>query len=350
MSSANPILDDSEGGVTHPRRGPSGVVLAALFATALWSSVPRVIHASREAIERWPLSYEQRREQALGAFYESVQRIRVELPPDETVGISLRDSRLDAGAAVFANYYLYPHPTRFYESLDQYRARVLDDPTQPTTLVRIDTERTAEARLMTYLGVRQEEVAEAPVVRDPKPSAEAHRELIVPFAVAIDGQPGNTYLTEGVLVSDVDTVVTLTFFPGSVSKTFALRAHEPLILRDAVYTIVSRLDAGWLRVAAPVPIRAAFWFVNRGRRHAVPLPLFEKLPPSPQRVAGGEKLWILNPADRAIDVDVSGKPQHVEPHALATLGPTPQVSIASSQPFLAFSARKENGREIFQWP
>jgi hypothetical protein len=267
----------------------------------------------------------------------------------------MRDPKRDAGAAVFANYYLYPHRTRFYPSLDDYRRTVLDDPAQAKRLVRVDASRTAEARLMTYLGIREEELAETPVVRDPKPSAEAHRELIVPIAVAIDGQPGNAYLTEGVIVSDVDTAVTLTFFPGGASKTFALRAREPLVLRDVVYTITSRLDAGWLRLTAPVPVRAGFWFVNRGAKHAVPLPLFERLPASPQRVAGGEKLWILNPADHAIDVDVSGTRQRIEPHALATFGAAPQSSIAPNsivgdQPFLAFSTRKENGREIFQWP
>ncbi|HKR65561.1 MAG TPA: hypothetical protein VJZ00_17660 [Thermoanaerobaculia bacterium] len=324
----------------------SRVVLAILFAAAAWTSLPRMTRASIDAFHLARLPYEQRRD----SFCHSIQRIRAQLHDGEMVGISMRDPSRDAGAAVFANYYLYPHPTRFYRSLDDYRRTVIDNPSQPKKFVRLDLGRTHDARLMTYLEIRAEEVAESPVVRNPKPSADAHRELVVPMALALDGQPGNAYLTEGVLESDADAQVTLTFFPSGESKTFALRAHEPLILRDVVYTITSRLDAGWLHMTSSTPARAAFWFVNRRLKHAVPLQLFEQMPSSPQHVTGGEKLFVLNPADHAIEVDVNGEARSIAAHALATLASAPQNTITANEPFLAFSTRKENGREILQWP
>jgi len=324
-------------------------VIAILFATALWTSLPRMFQASMDATRQMPHGYEHRRAQVLGPFHVSVQRIRATLRDGEAVGISLAQPERDMGAAVFANYELYPHPTRFYASLDDYR-RDAHDPLQPKKLVRIDLGRTGEARLLSYLDVRHEEVSASPVIRELNASAEAHREWIVPMALAIDGAPGNAYLTDGVLVSDADTTATVTFFPSNESKTFALRAREPLIVRDVVYAITSRLEVGWLRVTSPVPLGAGFWFVNRGAKHAVQLPLFSRVPQSPQRVAGGKKLWILNPSDRAITVVVNGAPLPIAPRALATLGSAAENVITSSEPFLAFSARTENEREIFQWP
>jgi hypothetical protein len=328
----------------------SRAVVGILFAAALWSSVPRMTRLALDATRFFPLSPELRMERALGSYYTSILRIRAHLRPEEPVGLSTRLLERDIDGAIFANYYLSPNPTRLYATLDDWRTTVLIDPLQPKKLVRIDLGRTPEARLMTYLDIRAEEVSETRVVRDPKPGSVAFRECVVPIALAIDGQPGNAWVTEGVIVSDVDATATLTFFPGGESKTFALRARQPLILGDAVYAVASRLDIGWLRVGATAPVRAGFWYVNRGLAHAVSLPLFDGIPTLPQRVAGGEKLWILNPADRAVDVVVNGERHVVDAHALAALASAEHNVIAGEQPVLAFSARKQNGREMFQWP
>lgn len=325
-------------------------VVGILFAAALWTSVPRMTRLALDAAKFFPLSHEQRMSRALGSYYTSILRIRVHLREEEPVGLSPRVVERDLNGLIFANYYLSPHPTRYYESLDAYRGTVLTDPSQPKKLVRMDLSRTPEARLMTYLDIREEEVSETRVVRDPKPGAAAFREFVVPIALAIDGQPGNAWVTEGVIVSEVDATATLTFFPGGEAKTFALRARQPLILGDAVYAVASRLDVGWLRLTATAPMRAAFWYVNRGLAHAVSLPLLDKMPPLPQRVAGGERVWILNPADHAVEVVVNGKRHVVDAHALAALASAEHNEIRGQQPVLAFSARKQNGRELFQWP
>ena len=329
---------------------PRHAVVAILFAAALWTSLPRMTRLVLDAARLVPLSYEQRRERVIGPYYASIQRIWSRLGVREPIGLSMRDAERDVGGLVFANYYLYPRATRYYENLDAYRKTVLVDPTQPERLVRIDLGRTPEARLMTYLDIRHEEVSESRVVRDPRPGAEAFREFVVPIALAIDGQPGSAWLTEGVIVSDVDASVTLTFLPGGESKTFALRAREPLILGDVVYAIASRLDTGWIRVSATSPVRAGFWFVNRGLRHAVPLPLFASMPPFPQQVAGGEKLWVLNPSDHAVSISANGESRLIDAHALAALASAAQNEITADQPVLAFSADKIDGRERFHWP
>jgi len=325
-------------------------VVGILFAAALWTSLPRMTRLALDAAKFAPLSPEQRLERVFGAYYTSILRIRSQLREEEPVGLSARDMERDNNGVVFANYYLYPRPTRYYESLDVWRSTVLIDPSQPKKLVRMDLSRTPEARLMTYLDVRAEEVAETRVVRDPKPGAAALREFVVPIVLAIDGQPGNSWLTQGVVVSEMDAAATLTFYPSGEAKTFMLRARQPLMLDDAVYAIASRLDIGWLRLTATAPVRAAFWYVNRGLAHAVPLPLFDRIPPLPQRVAGGERLWVLNPADHAVDIVVNGERHVIDAHALASLASAEHNEVAGHGQVLAFSARKENGREIFQWP
>lgn len=325
-------------------------IVGILFAAALWTSLPGMTRLAIDAVSFFPLSPEERLERVFGSYYTSILRIRSQLRPEEPVALSTRLVERDINGVIFANYYLYPRPTRLYASLDGYRTTVLSDPSQPKKLVRMDLGRTPEARLMTYLDVRHEEVSETRVVRDPKPGTAAFRECIVPIALAIDGQPGNAWLTEGVIVSDEDASVTLTFFPGGDAKTFVLRARQPLILGDPVYAIASRLDVGWLRLTATAPVRAGFWYVNRGLAHAVSLPLLDRMPPLPQRVAGGERLWILNPADHAVDVVVNGERHVIDAHALAALASREHNEIAGDQPVLAFSARKTNGREIFQWP
>jgi hypothetical protein len=78
-------------------------VVGILFATALWTSLPRMTHASLEAISLLRLPYEQRRGRMLGPFYLSIQSIRAELRENETVGISMRDPERDAGIAVLSS-------------------------------------------------------------------------------------------------------------------------------------------------------------------------------------------------------------------------------------------------------
>jgi len=325
-------------------------VVGILFAAALWTSLPRMTRLALDAAKFARLAPEERMERVFGSYYTSILRIRSQLRADEPVGLSARLVERDINGVVFANYYLYPHPTRYYGSLDEYRSTVISDPSQPKRIVRMDLSRTPEARLMTYLDIRREEMSETRVVRDPKPGAGAFRECIVPIVLAIDGQPGNAWVTEGVIVSEVDAAVTMTFFPGGESKTIALRARQPLFLGDVVYAVASRLDVGWLRLTATAPVRAGFWYVNRGLAHAVSLPLVEAMPPLPQRVAGGERLWVLNPADRAVEVVVNGERHAIDAHALAVLASAEHNEVAGEGPVLAFSARKENGREIFQWP
>lgn len=325
-------------------------IVAILFASALWTSLPRMIRSAREAIylALWP--YEARRVRVLGPFYRTLHRARTQLGANEIAGISMRDVERDITNGVFASYYLYPRRTKLFGSLDDYRVMALVDPSHPKRLLRIDTARDADVRLMTYNEVRHEEALASPLVHDGKPGGVAFQEAIVPMALAIDGQPGNAYLTDGVLVSEVDATATITFFPSGESETFELRARQPLVVRDVVYAIAKRLDAGWLGVSATAPVRASFWFVNRGLKHAVSLPLYAQLPPFPQRVAGGERFWVLNPNEVAAVVHVNDVGHLVAPHALVQLPARAENEVSADRPVLAFSASKTKGRERFHWP
>lgn len=326
------------------------LVLPLLLVTALWTSFPRMIELVRQSVTLLPLAYSARRDRVLGSFYPAIRRIRAEVGEDEGIGLSVRELNRDINAAIFANYYLYPRRTRLYATLDDYRTTIYSDPAQPVRFVRIDTRRTEEPRLMSYLQIRAEEVEDEPLVHDAKAGAARVSDFVVPMVLAVDGQPGNAWVTQAVFFAEVDTGATLTLYPSGETKTIALRAHQPLLLRDVVYGITSRLDSGWLHVKTTAPVRASFWFVNRGRRHAVRMPLLEALASAPQHVAGGEKLFVLNESADAANAMINGERRTISPHGFLALPSARTNVVEADHPFLAFSVSRERQREFFNWP
>lgn len=87
------------------------LLIAALFACALWSSGRDYVQLVRDSWAMFRLPYEERRERVLGGDYAAMRTFAQELPRDARVAIVLRrPSDIDRG--IFLNYYLYPRTTR----------------------------------------------------------------------------------------------------------------------------------------------------------------------------------------------------------------------------------------------
>jgi hypothetical protein len=89
------------------------LLIAALFACALWTSARDYAQLVRESWAMFRLPYEERRERALGGDYAVMRRLASEIPRDAHVAIVLRQPR-DIDRAIFLNYYLYPRKSRIF--------------------------------------------------------------------------------------------------------------------------------------------------------------------------------------------------------------------------------------------
>lgn len=323
---------------------PETLIVAALLVSAAAFSFPELGRLTRLAWDLAPLPYAERRERLMD-YYASMRAARRQLPESERVAIVLARPE-ELGRGVFIHYYLYPRPARLYQGLEDYR-RTLDPPPEKT-LLYVDGRRPEIARLMSYGEIRREQRGDA-IVRDPRPSAEAHRAFLVPLVASVDGAPPDSYTTEALLMSDVPGEITLTLMPAGQRKTFAI--DRPLRFVDLVDQSFGTMTQGWLRVTSSVPVRSAFWFVNRGARKAAPLPSIERLPPLPLRVRGGERLWVLNAGDHPAVVDVNGTAVTLEPHGLWSGPASPENTIAGEAPVFAFASTKlRDGNTAFFWP
>jgi hypothetical protein len=185
------------------------------------------------------------------------------------------------------------------------------------------------------------------IVKEPQASSEAHREFIVPIVAALQG--GDGYATEAIVEAEHDTRVTFTLMPSGAMKTHAVRAREPLILNDVVHESFGVMTTGWLRVRSEQPVRAAFWFVNRGRAVAASVPVITEVPSLPQRIAGGEKLWVLNPWPGATKVRVNGREVVIEGGALRQFGTEAMNEVEGA--VVAFTSMKmPDGNTVFGTP
>lgn len=296
----------------------------SVFLAAALFSLPGAVRLAQRTYALAALPYEERRARVLDESYSSLRAQERMLPPGDLSVLLLGPHAIDRG--IFINYHLYPRASHLY-----FDAIPADAPRRPLLV----TEAHGEVRRT--------------IVKEPRASSDAHRQLLVPLVAAIQG--GDGYMTEGVLESDRDTSVTLTLMPGGKSRTYALQAHEPLILTDLVHDAFGAMTTGWLRIHASEPVRAAFWFVNRGRAAAAPLELFADLPPLPHRFAGGEKLWIVNPSTTAVTARVNGHDELVEGGALRMLGGGERLQVDASAPLLSFTSSKESdGNTRFVWP
>jgi hypothetical protein len=306
------------GSFLSPKRRPVAVFLgAALF------SLPGAVRLAQRTIELAPFSHEERRVRELGEKYVSMRALEKTLPPGDVNVLLVGANAIDRG--IFVNYYFYPRASHLYFEM----------PAQTARLPLLVTE--AEGPL------RQT------IVKDPRATSKPHRQLIVPFVAALQGEDG--YATEAILETARDTRVTLTVMPAGAVKTYTVRPGEPLILNDVAYELAEEMTTGWLRVRSEEPVRAAFWFVNRARVVATPLPLVTELPPLPQRFAGGEKLWVLNPGTSAVTARVNGREEAIDAGVLRMFSAEPLNEVDAGQPLISFTSTKiGDGSTTFLWP
>lgn len=302
---------------------PKNKALAVFLGAALFS-LPGMVRLAQQTIELAPLPYEQRRARELGDFYTSLQTLEKALPPGDVNVFLMGPNAIDRG--IFVNYYLYPRASHLY-----FGEMPANAPRHPLLV----TEATGPVRRT--------------IVKDARVSSRAYRELIVPIVTALQG--GDGYATEGIVEAERDTRVTLTLMPSGATKTYAVRAHEPLLLNDLVHESFGVMTTGWLRVRSDEPVRAAFWFVNRGRAVAAPVPLVTDLPPLPHRFAGGEKLWVLNPAATAVTARVNGREEVIDGGALRMFDAQELNEIDAGEPLYSFTSTKtSDGNSSFIWP
>jgi hypothetical protein len=290
---------------------------AALFA------LPGAVRLAQRTIELAPFTHEERRARELGEKYVSMRALETTLPPGDVNVLLIGPNAIDRG--IFVNYYFYPRASHLYFEM----------PAQTPRRPLLVTE--AEGPLRRT------------IVKDPRASFGPHREMIVPFVAALQG--GDGYATEAILEAARDTRVTLTLMPAGTTKTYAVQPGRPLILNDVVHDIAGSMTTGWLRVRSEEPVRAAFWFVNRARVIAAPLPLITEMPPLPHRFAGGEKLWVLNPGTSAVTARVNGREEAIDGGELRMFFAESANEVDAGQPLLSFTSTKTaEGNTSFLWP
>jgi hypothetical protein len=296
---------------------------AAVFLGAAVFALPGAVRLAQRTIELAPFSPEERRVRELGEKYVSMRGLEKTLPPGDVNVLLVGPNAIDRG--IFVNYYFYPRASHLYFEMP------------------------AQAPRRPLLVTEAEGPLRRTIVKDPRASSNAHREMIVPFVAALQG--GDGYATEAVIEAARDTRVTLTLMPAGAAKTYTVRSGVPLILNDVAYEISGAMTTGWLRVRSEEPVRAAFWLVNRARVVAAPLPLITEMPPLPHRFASAEKLWVLNPGTAAVTARVNGREETIDAGALRMFFAESVNEVDAGQPLLSFTSTKTaDGNTSFLWP
>jgi hypothetical protein len=213
------------------------------------------------------------------------------------------------------DYYVYPRPTKLYADLTAYRL----DAQHPRTIVYV----TDRARLMPYEAIRAEQMTGFIAVPHYAP---AGTHFLVPLVTSTDGYPPAVYTTEAWLRAPRATV-RMTLWPRGIVKTLTIGGASFV---DLVQQCFGVLESGWLEVESDAPLEASFAFVNRGTRKAAPLRTVPMPAAGTWRVAGGERLWII------------------DDHALVSRAATFPVEVRATY---AFGTRKlPDGNTEFIWP
>jgi hypothetical protein len=323
-------------------------IVAILILTCLWQVFPDARRLTMLSARVARLPRDARRAVVLGEFWPAVRDLDRRVAPGAPVAIVMRHLT-DVDRGTFVAYYLYPRVCRYYFGIDQYQYDTR--PTRAAAIAYLDLERSERVRLMTYDEVRAEEFGRKEVVASPAATSAPSRDFVVPMVASIDGPPPDVYKTEAVLLADEETTVVLTLQPTGTTKTLALHAKQPLVLRDLVHDSFGRLDAGWLHVQAATPIRGGFWFVNAGTSAAAPVPLLGMPRPMRQTVRGGDTLWLANTADAFTTVRVNGAAVVLPPRALQSMHAEAESTIDGAQAVIAFATNKlPHGGTAFHWP
>lgn len=324
----------------------AAVVGALLILSSLPAWRPQ-LELTREALALARRPYEERRAHFNGPFWRSIAEVRRRMARQNPLPVLLRRGH-DFDRALFLSYYVYPQITRYFFSLDHYRAAAPAPPETP--LAYIDVERLDAVRVMTYPEIRAEQAAAEPFVPPPLSTMVTH-EAILPFAVSFDGRPPDSYVTQAAFLSEEPDVLTLTLQPQGRNATLLLDAGKPLVFRDLVYEVFHEMSSGWMVVRTLGSVRAGVALVNRGRHRSTPIPIVAGVPPLPRRVVGGEKLWLLNPDYRDATVVVNGTPMTLPRFALRSLPSATTNTIEGTATVLPFTSQKlPDGNTRFVWP
>jgi hypothetical protein len=318
-----------------------------LFLSLAAATLPRLIALAETARSMLPLTYEARRERQMGAWYASVEALRKALPKKKAV--ALIAAPRDNDAAVFASYYLYPIRTRIFSGRDAYR-NAAPDPTRPNTIVAVTSQRLERT---TYDALRDHDLRSGPrVVRTPELS-EPSRIFTLPIAASLEGPAPETFVIEATFVNGnrAAAEVCTTFWPNGVQRMMAIPAGATMSYYDLVHQLFGVTDRGWMRIESTQPLRAAFYFANRGRGDATLLPQVTagatNIQPAP--LYRDTKLFLLNPNEVPTDVVVAGETIPLHPHAFVVKSVVALPPVRGN--VYAFATTRElNGRTDFLWP
>jgi hypothetical protein len=335
------------------------VVCALLLSSLAATTLPRLIVRAREALMLLPLPYESRRERQMGAWYASVQSLRKTLPKKEPVALVL--GIRDTEAAIFANYYLYPIRTRLFAGRNDYR-NAAPDPTRPKTIVAVTSERVERT---SYEALRDRELR-AGHREVPSPQlSEPATSFVLPIAASLDGAAPETFVIEATIVDQngpalsnarmerlpLMNEVRITFSPKGETRTLRMEAGETVSYYDLVYQLFGVMDSGWIRIDSTLPLRAAFYFVNRGRADATRLPNVQHfathIPAQP--LHRDAKLFLLNSGDSIAVTTVGAETIPIMPHALVAKSIN-MIPAISGKVFAFVTTRELNGKTDFYWP
>jgi hypothetical protein len=335
------------------------VVCALLLLSLAATTLPRLVARTRDALTLLPLSYESRRGRQMGAWYASIESLRRTLPKKEPVALVL--GIRDTEAAIFANYYLYPIRTRLFAGRNDYR-NAAPDPTRPKTIIAVTSERVERTSYETLrdreLQAGHREVA-APQLSEPATS------FVLPIAASLDGAAPETFVIEATLADQNGPAlssallerlprsneVRITFWPKGETRTLRMEAGETVSYYDLVYQLFGVMASGWVRIDSTLPLRAAFYFVNRGRAGATRLPNVQHfatyIPAQP--LHRDAKLFLLNFSDSIAVTTVGVETIPIMPHAIVTKSIN-TIPAVSGNVYAFVTTRELNGKTDFYWP
>lgn len=322
----------------------AGVIL---FLSLVATTLPRLIALVDNARTLMPLSYEGRRERQMGAWYASIGTLRRELPANEPV--ALITTQRDIDAAVFANYYLFPTHTKLFIGRDNYR-NAANDPTLPKTIVSSTAERVERT---TYDVLRDRDLRSGKrVVSAPKLN-DLSTTFVLPIAASLDGPAPETFVIEATLVNPgpSQAEVRMTFWPKGTVRTITVAPGVTASYYDFVYQLFGVLDRGWMQIDSSQPLRAAFYFANRGRGDATRLPnatsAATNITEAP--LHRDTKLFVINPSDWTKTFTIADKSIPIAPHAFLSW-PVATVPRVSGEVYAFVATRELDGRTDFLWP
>ena len=320
------------------RTRTSELLLAIVLASGIVPAFPQLLEQLRLARQLRPLSIHARRERLM-PDYKAIEKIRAQVPMTETIAL-IGASREARDEAVFLNYYLYPHRTRTFHSRWEYLAAR----DQSKVFVRLDS----SPEVTTYAGLRSDEVRRTRIVRDMPLSPQANTDFVVPIVTSADGPPPVVYTVEGALAADRETHVTLTLEPDNILKILTIFGTR--VFNDLVHECFGIMEfAAWVHVKSDVPVRAAFWLVNRTARTAAPIHLIEGplTRPVPFPVDPTVSMWLLNLGDDSTIAHVGTATALLPPHGLIA---THAEGTVTGRVYAFTSKKDPNGQTQFAWP